>query len=644
MDQGRAFVNRVSHRRLLFVLFLMAFQKDDFLCPYFLFFNEWMSHYEQPVRFDTPHPVTCQTTWFHFSSNKALQYKISIEGEGTFAHGCSVWLTDANNNDQHWIYDSATEFVFHLSNFYIEFRVPPQISRLSSVWGCSITISPVVDLVSFSSASMSVCYREFINQMKIMNRDWRPDHDELLSPHVKLTNIIESLPATSAIRLNCFPRSLIEMRFSFIKKLNELFNGELNSLPLNDTNQPLVNLIIPASSGFSSAMKLSRLEKIICKNFNQKKSFSFNRSRALLAKTHPDSPEAKSLFDQVVEQIPTSSLTVLKCKDAPWRVNLEGEGATDVGGPGRDLFTEVSSEICLPHNHLFVCTPRAIEEKTMNEFIPDIRCKRRERFIYVGAFIALAFVTRLQQPYKFASLIWAYLAGKKVTIEHICEIDPQFKSYLESVEKADFADLHWTVPNILGEQIELIINGSNLVVSSKERGRYSQLAKEYRMNEFNPLLKKMKEGFGIFLSNICAFMVTPDELKSFICGSVGIPIRELKQLIQITNATPNEEKMLFDVLEEFTVEERMLFIKFATGKMSVPAPGASWNGCLNVEFVKLKPKLPPYRLPVAATCSSTVSIPRYPSKDVLAEKLRTAITYGSDIVLDHAFDAGGIIE
>jgi hypothetical protein len=139
-------------------------------------------------------------------------------------------------------------------------------------------------------------------------------------------------------------------------------------------------------------------------------------------------------------------------------------------------------------------------------------------------------------------------------------------------------------------------------------------------------------------------MVTPDELKSFICGSVDIPIRELKQLMQISNATTAEIKQLYEVLEEFTVEERMLFIKFATGKMSVPAPGASWNGSLNVEFVKLKPKVPPYRLPLAATCSSTVSIPRYPTKAILAEKLRTAITYGSDIVLDHAFDAGGIVE
>jgi hypothetical protein len=152
----------------------------------------------------------------------------------------------------------------------------------------------------------------------------------------------------------------------------------------------------------------------------------------------------------------------------------------------------------------------------------------------------------------------------------------------------------------------------------------------------------MKEGFSMFLETNS--MVTPDELRTFICGSVDIPIQELKQLIQISNATSEEEKMLFEVLEGFSVDDRMLFIKFATGKMSVPAPGASWNGSLNVEFVKLKPKKPPWRLPVAATCSSTVSIPRYPNKNILAEKLKVAITYGSDIVLDHAFDAGGIIE
>jgi hypothetical protein len=638
-------VKKLGHNRLLFILFLMAFQKEESLCPYFLFFPEWITHYEHPFRFETPHPVTEHSTWFHYSSSAASQFRIEVSTDHpTFMAGVRLRVINPSDPTACCELTGPGAITVQLSDFYIEFFVPLQL-HLKSIWGPLIAISPATDKAVVDSSTVASCYCEFVAQMQIMSRDWKPEHDELLSPHVKSTSIMEALPATSAIRLTRFSQSLIEMRFSFINKLNDLVNGELSQLQLNDTAQPLVALIVPASSGFSSAMKLSRLEKIICRNFNQKKSFSFNRSRALLAKTHPDSPEAKTLFDQVVEQIPTSALTALKCKDAPWRVILEGEGATDVGGPGRDLFTEVSSELCMPQNGLFVLSPRALEDRTMNEYVPDVRCCRRERFVYVGAFVALAFVTRLQQPYRFASFVWAYLAGKKVAIEHIYEVDPTLRHVLENVELAPEAtDLRYTVNNILGQPVELVPGGAAIVVPAKERHRYCQLARDFRANEFNPFLKKMKEGFSIFLSNICAFMVTPDELRNFICGSVDIPIRELKQLMQISNGTPAEVKLLYDVLEEFTVEERMLFIKFATGKMSVPAPGASWNGSLNVEFVKLKPKVPPYRLPLAATCSSTVSIPRYPTKAILAEKLRTAITYGSDIVLDHAFDAGGIIE
>jgi hypothetical protein len=70
--------------------------------------------------------------------------------------------------------------------------------------------------------------------MRIIVRDWKPEYDELFSPFVKATKIIKALPATSAILLNRFSQSLIEMRLSFIKKLSALFNGELAELQLND--------------------------------------------------------------------------------------------------------------------------------------------------------------------------------------------------------------------------------------------------------------------------------------------------------------------------------------------------------------------------------------------------------------------------
>jgi hypothetical protein len=67
-----------------------------------------------------------------------------------------------------------------------------------------------------------------------MVRDWKLEYDELFSPFVKAPNIIKALPATSAILLNRFSQSLIEMRLLFIKKLNALFNGEFAQFQLND--------------------------------------------------------------------------------------------------------------------------------------------------------------------------------------------------------------------------------------------------------------------------------------------------------------------------------------------------------------------------------------------------------------------------
>lgn len=687
MKSGHDFIKTLGHKRLEFVMYLLPFLRVETLSPYFLFYKHYFEGSSSNYLIETQNSSMSQLLGltsatqiesenkeieqmyknkylyhlkFDGSKNQKIKFSDSFE---SIPSNLSVSFTSPKDQNLNIEVNSSTDIKqpdfdssdrnlhVHSDDFYIEIK--SNSSESAKIPTIKMKIIPTIEDAQFPPQLVSAFLPQFLSDISLMNQMWLPHFDSYLSPHIKSSNILASLPPTSLISLNMFPDNLIKSRFSFIKQLNELFNGELSQLPLNDNSQPLVNLLLNASSAFSSAMKLSRIEKLICKNFKQKKSFSFNRSRALIAKTTPDSPEGKSLFDQVIDQIPINSLSLLKCKDAPWRVTLEGEGATDVGGPGRDLFTEISSELCMKHNHLFILTPRCIFDNQIEEYVPDPRCHDVDRFVYVGAFVALAFVTRLQQPYQFADLIWSFLSGDKVSLNHIYTADPSFKTLITSTKKGEITgdDMKYTVKNIFGEDVELIPNGASTNVLSgnpnerqNELNKYCELAIQFRISEFNPQLKKMKEGFSIFLGDICNQLVTGDELKSYICGSVDIPIQELRQLIQTTNATPEEEEMLYEVLEEFSVAERMLFIKFATGKMSVPAPGASWNGSLNVEFVKLKPKKPPYRLPIAATCSSTVSIPRYPSKEILASKLRTAITYGSDIVLDHAFDASGIIQ
>jgi hypothetical protein len=634
MEAGASYLKKLGDSRLAFLLYAIAFERDPSLCPYFLFFSEWLPQEPRVIAFETPHPVAEPQTWFHFSRDPSFAYRVCVSTpDGHFSPGTELRFVHPTAPHLDAVMRAPGEFLLHHpTEIWIRLVVAPG-NDLATVWGVKVTFTAVGDGKPCCSGES---YRMFIREMEVMLAEWRPEHDALFVPHVKEPDVFEFLSPQALIKLNRFSRGLAQMRFSFLKKLNELFPTDLNRLPVGDVGQPLVALELSTSHGLSPALKLRRLEKLVCRNYNEKKLYRFNRSRALIARADPDAPNGRSLFDQVVDQIPLAQIPSLKCNDAPWRVSLEGEGATDAGGPGRDLFSEVSSEICMAHNHLFV--PSAT-----GDFVPDLTCKILSRFVYVGAFVALAFITRLQQPYRFATMVWAFLAGQKIIPDHIFEIDPEFRTWLANAEKAvAHGEVRFTVPSFSGEQVELFAGGANLIVSQADTARFAGLAMQFRIAEFLPSLRRMREGFSIFLGEISSLLVTAEELRSFICGSVDIPMAELEQLIQIVEGSPDEQAMLYQVLDEFSVEERMLFIKFATGKMSVPAPGAGWNGCLNVVFIPLQS--PPYMLPLAATCSSTVTIPSYPTKEILAEKLRAAITYGGEIVLDHDFDAGGILQ
>jgi E3 ubiquitin-protein ligase HERC1 len=94
--------------------------------------------------------------------------------------------------------------------------------------------------------------------------------------------------------------------------------------------------------------------------------------------------------------------------------------------------------------------------------------------------------------------------------------------------------------------------------------------------------------------------------------------------------------LLWRVLESFTPRERCLFIKFGSGRMSLPAPGMSWGGKLIIRFEGSNRRDKDKPLPTAAVCSTRITIPNYGSEEVMAEKLRTAILMGADIDLDRA--------
>lgn len=87
--------------------------------------------------------------------------------------------------------------------------------------------------------------------------------------------------------------------------------------------------------------------------------------------------------------------------------------------------------------------------------------------------------------------------------------------------------------------------------------------------------------------------------------------------------------MLFEVMEEWTQEQRKSFLRFAWGRSKLPR--GKWPVNYKGEQVKFKivPKQNYTGLPLSHTCFFLIELPSYPSKEMMRQRMLTALTYGA---------------
>ena len=254
--------------------------------------------------------------------------------------------------------------------------------------------------------------------------------------------------------------------------------------------------------------------------------------------------------------------------------------------------------------------------------------------------MSCCYISKLPEPFKFARFVWNALTSRPVTLDDIFEVDGTFKDFIESVETCnsmeEFENLKLTFvcKNSLDEDEELIPGGSNELVTFERKEEFLQLCRKFRLKEFNAQLEELRSGFNSFFPSSVAAILAPWELELLICGDNQVPVADLKRLCTFSR-DEQAIQMLWKVLESFTAEERLLFIKFACGRMGLPPPGSSWGTNIQIIFKANSKPDPMKPLPTATTCASQIIIPRYSTEEWMAKKIRTAITFGADIDQDH---------
>jgi hypothetical protein len=511
------------------------------------------------------------------------------------------------------------------------------------------------------AADFAANYDEFTRQAALMAKEWQSRWDEDLS-RVLLDNPALAKAPDLDLSHNAFSG------FSSLRRLPaRLVWSRLRLYTMLNDSSDLIFRLIPegrrsASSVFSQMyfscrcvigtnIKLKRAEALVIniQRNGSRPDMSFDRYASREFARDPTSSLAKSLFHQMVEQFEATPTLLPRFNQpgVPWHVTFRTEAATDAGGPGRDCFTDICQEIMHPSLRLFVPCRNMVSNRgevrdllvpDPEPFAPD--SLREKMFFYTGIVMAVCYISRLQTPFPLARFVWAALAGLPPTIEDIFEVDDEFHVVMSSIQETQGAKIdeaQWAssyhymfeIKNSVGNVVELFPGGSQVPVTFERRMEFVERAQKYRLKEFTLQLDALRRGFHTFFPAHVASLFSPWEIDLLCSGSNDCPVAGLRKLCK-SNSQADAER-LFRLLDKMTPQERIMFIKFTTGRAGLPPPGLEWQDKLDLAFVDAAGPDHKRPLPRAQTCYSKIIIPRYDSDDVYLEKLRASLQHGIDI-------------
>lgn len=115
-------------------------------------------------------------------------------------------------------------------------------------------------------------------------------------------------------------------------------------------------------------------------------------------------------------------------------------------------------------------------------------------------------------------------------------------------------------------------------------------------------------------------------------GMPTIDLKDLKENTDYAGYQPNDPQIIWywEILEEYSSEELAHLIQFITGTSKIPLEGFSQiQGMNGVQKISIHKDCHINQLPRSHTCFNQLDLPAYENKEVMREKMRVAITWGS---------------
>ncbi|OHS95015.1 putative E3 ubiquitin-protein ligase HECTD2 [Tritrichomonas foetus] len=334
------------------------------------------------------------------------------------------------------------------------------------------------------------------------------------------------------------------------------------------------------------------------------------------------------LVDDAVTQLSIqNSFSFLK----KLRIIFEGEHAIDVGGPSREFLYLVSERLFSPDHGMFVIVNDKYHWFSQCSFEGD------RSFFLVGAVVGLAIHNSIVLPIRFPRVIYKRLLTPQnpLTLNDLREIDSQLASSLSAIvdmvnRNEDVSALCLTFSTTIdcfGDKVIVpLVDGMEDVEVCNENVDF------YIGSYINFMLVKsieshfdaFRRGFELSCRTPSYKLLDPAEIDILVSGEEVLDWGALKRGAVYKDgytAKSRAVKWFWEIFENFSTKQKLMFLKFATGTDRAPVGG------LGKMKLVIQRGADYERLPISHTCFNTFTLPDYRSKNVMFEKVMLAIQH-----------------
>ncbi|XP_039287848.1 E3 ubiquitin-protein ligase HERC2 [Nilaparvata lugens] len=334
----------------------------------------------------------------------------------------------------------------------------------------------------------------------------------------------------------------------------------------------------------------------------------------------------KSVFGQMLAKVPFLTPEALCLPHRVWKVKFVGESVDDCGGGYSESIAEMCDELQNGSLPLLIPTPNGRDDTGTNRdcFLlnPAVKSPLHiSMFKFLGMLMGIAIRTGSPLSLNLAEPVWKQLAGITLCPGDLTEVDRDYVPGLlcirdMSQDEKEFQNVDMPFSTYSAAGTDIPLSSVHRRITYENRHEYIRLALQYRLHEFDEQVAAVREGMAKVVPVPLLTLFNGHELETMVCGSPDIPLNLLKSVATYKGIDVHSPlvQWFWEVMEEFSNQERSLFLRFVWGRTRLPRTIADFRGRDFVLQVLDKYSPPDQFLPESYTCFFLLKMPRYSSK------------------------------